>query len=295
MLPGPTAATRILGDHVASTRPTGPLLIERSPRHRFPGPARHVHRACSEYRAPVSSDATLVPLPAPCPTSRAVDIGRGRARVLADRELDRGTVNLSRTTSWRFQPTRCCSSARSVLDIEHCLLARPGTTLADIKVVCPSPVPAQCHHICAANFPGRRRVGRQLHGLGGPDRRLGRGRARGYAHRARRRSLRPRVIAEGIAVTPATEPLRARRPRTASPRPPATIARAGLYQRSDEPGIPISILPVFRRPRINLLNLLSRPQDGRSREYCFIIYVRRTCHRQLVSRFDAGLHAKQAG
>src|SRR3982750_2551045 len=42
-----------------------------------------------------------------------------------------------------------------VLDIEHCLLAPSGTTLADVKVVMSIPVAtAQCHAYLRANVPG---------------------------------------------------------------------------------------------------------------------------------------------
>src|SRR5215203_5624410 len=41
-----------------------------------------------------------------------------------------------------------------VLDIEHCLMAKAGTTLADVKVVVSIPVAtAQCHSYLRANVP----------------------------------------------------------------------------------------------------------------------------------------------
>ena len=42
-----------------------------------------------------------------------------------------------------------------VLDIEHCLVARPGTTLADVKDVLSIPVAtAQCHRFLREQLPG---------------------------------------------------------------------------------------------------------------------------------------------
>ncbi len=69
-----------------------------------------------------------------------------------------------------------------VLDIEHCLMAKPGTTLADVKVVLSIPVAtAQCHTYLRAALPGRA-AGRQLDGRGGADRQRG-GRAWFGGHR----------------------------------------------------------------------------------------------------------------
>ncbi len=42
-----------------------------------------------------------------------------------------------------------------VLDIEHCLVARPGTTLADVKEMLSIPVAtAQCHRFLREQLPG---------------------------------------------------------------------------------------------------------------------------------------------
>ena len=41
-----------------------------------------------------------------------------------------------------------------VLDIEHCLMAKPGTALAEVKVVLSIPVAtAQCHHYLRSHLP----------------------------------------------------------------------------------------------------------------------------------------------
>ena len=185
----------------------------------------------------------------------------------------------------------------AVLDIEHCLLVKPGTTLADVKVVLSIPIAtAQCHayvrnalplaEVRAANSTAE--AARTVSEESGP----------GWA------AIAPRiagevyglvVLADDIADHPGNQTRFVLVARDGVP-PPTGHDRTALviYQRADEPGSLISILQEFAARRINLSNLLSRPtKDGGLGDYCFVIYADGHIADELVADAVRSLRAKQ--
>lgn len=164
-----------------------------------------------------------------------------------------------------------------VLDIEHCLLARPGTTLADVKVLYSIPVAtAQCHaylrnalrdvEILAANSTAEaaRFVAEEsgisaaaiapanaaeLYGLTVLQRNI-----------ADHEGNQTRFVLVGKGHIPA---------QTGHDKTGVVV-----FQRADEPGSLIGILQEFAARRINITQLLSRPtKRGGLGDYCFIMYT----------------------
>jgi prephenate dehydratase len=184
-----------------------------------------------------------------------------------------------------------------VLDIEHCLMARHGTILDDVKVVYSIPVAtAQCHAFLR-NQVGQAEL-RATNSTAEAARLVAEELGAGAA------AVAPRIAAEiyaldvlcaDIADHPGNQTrfvLVARR---------GVPARTGhdrtglvIYQRADEPGSLISILQEFAARRINLSNLLSRPtKDGGLGDYCFIVYADGHVEDELLADAMRALHAKQ--
>ena len=183
-----------------------------------------------------------------------------------------------------------------VLDIEHCLLAQPGTTIDDVKVVLSIPVAtAQCHaylreHVGSAEVratnstaDGARLVAEMGAGVAA------------VAPRAAARVFGLEVIAADIADHPGNQTRFVLVGRAGIPAPTGHD-RTGLvvYQRADEPGSLISILQEFAARRINLSNLQSRPTKGGGLgDYCFIIYADGHVADELLADAMRSLRSKQ--
>jgi len=184
-----------------------------------------------------------------------------------------------------------------VLDIEHCLLAAPGSTLSEIKIVMSIPVAtAQCHLFLRSRLPHA-----EIHAANSTAeaaRQIGESRERGIA------AIAPRVAAElygleiveaGIADNDANQTRFVLVGRHNVP------ARTGhdktalvVYQRADEPGSLISILQEFAARRINLSNLISRPtKNGGLGDYCFILYADGHIEDEIMADVLRSLRAKQ--
>jgi prephenate dehydratase len=185
-----------------------------------------------------------------------------------------------------------------VLDIEHCLLARPGTRLADVVTVLSIPVAtAQCHRFLRENLPSIEI--RAANSTADAARTVSEHDGAGWAAVAPRNAAvlyGLDVIAENI------EDHRGNQTRfvmVGKGRVPAPTGhdRTGIvvYQRADEPGSLISILQEFAARRINIINLLSRPtKDGGLGDYCFVMYMDGHVADELVADALRALHAKQA-
>jgi prephenate dehydratase len=184
-----------------------------------------------------------------------------------------------------------------VLNIEHCLMALPGTTLEQITTVHSIPVAsAQCHaylrnhvghaELRAANSTAEaaRLVAEEF----GPG-------AAAVAPRVSAELYGLEILADDIADHPGNQ---TRFVLVAKEGIPASTGhdRTALviYQRADEPGSLISILQEFAARRINLSNLLSRPtKDGGLGDYCFIVYLDGHLDDELVADAMRSLHSKQ--
>jgi prephenate dehydratase len=184
-----------------------------------------------------------------------------------------------------------------VLDVELCLIARPGETIDDIKTVLSIPVAtAQCHRflrervrtaeVRAANSTaeGARLVAND--GIAG---------VAAIAPRVAAERYGLAVIASDIADHPGNQTRFVVVARDGIPAPTGHDRTAMVvYQRADEPGSLISILQEFAARRINLSNLISRPtKAGGLGDYCFVIYAEAHIADELMADALRDLHAKQ--
>jgi prephenate dehydratase len=189
-----------------------------------------------------------------------------------------------------------------VLDIEHCLLAAPGTKLSDVSLVLSIPVAtAQCSawlreqlskadvHAANSTADAARLVGeRSSAGEKGIA-------ALAPANAAALYGLE--VVAKDIADHAGNQ---TRFVLVAREGIPAATGhdKTGIvvFQRADEPGSLISILQEFAARRINLSLLSSRPtKAGGLGDYCFIIYADGHVADELMADVLRDLHTKQGG
>ena len=184
-----------------------------------------------------------------------------------------------------------------VLDIEHCLMAKAGTSLADVKVVLSIPVAsAQCHtflrtqvgqaELRASNSTAEaaRMVAEEL----GPG-------CAAVAPRTSAVLYGLEILAADIADHRGNQTRFVLVANEGIPAPTGhDVTALVIYQRADEPGSLISILQEFAARRINLSNLLSRPtKDGGLGDYCFVIYADGHVADELVADAMRALHSKQ--
>jgi prephenate dehydratase len=185
-----------------------------------------------------------------------------------------------------------------VLDIEHCLLVSPGTTIDQVKQVLSIPVAtAQCHGYVRRNLP-QAEIG-ATNSTAEAARLVGEDRSGGLAAIAPRASADLyglEVLVADIADHPGNQTRFVAVAKHGIP-PRTGHDRTGLvvYQRADEPGSLISILQEFAARRINLSNLISRPtKNGGLGDYCFIIYADGHIADEIVADAIRQLRAKQA-
>jgi prephenate dehydratase len=184
-----------------------------------------------------------------------------------------------------------------VLDIEHCLLAKPGTTLADVKAVLSIPVAtAQCHAYVRAQLPQAelRAANSTAEAARIVSEEAGTGSA-AIAPRIAGDVYGLAVLAEDIADHPGNQTRFVLVARDGVPaRTGHDLTGLVIYQRADEPGSLISILQEFAARRINLSNLLSRPtKDGGLGDYCFVVYADGHIADELLADAVRSLRAKQ--
>jgi prephenate dehydratase len=184
-----------------------------------------------------------------------------------------------------------------VLDIEHCLLATPGSTLSEIKTVLSIPVAtAQCHlflrtHLADVTIQSADSTAEAA-------RLIGESREHGIA------AIAPRVAAElyGLEIVEAgiadNDSNQTRFVLVGKDHVPGRTGHDKtalvVYQRADEPGSLISILQEFAARRINLSNLISRPtKRGGLGDYCFILYADGHIEDEIMADVLRSLRAKQ--
>ena len=185
-----------------------------------------------------------------------------------------------------------------VIDIEHCLLARPGVGLDDVVQVHSIPVAtAQCHRYLRERLPDAEVLA--ANSTADAARTVSEDSAASAA-------LAPRVaadmygldvIAENIADHEGNQTRFVLVAREGIPAPTGHDRTAlVIYQRADEPGSLVSILQEFTARRINLSNLTSRPtKAGGLGDYCFIVYAESHVADELLADTMRALHAKQGG
>ena len=225
----------------------------------------------------------------------AADSGEVDLGFVAIENSIEGTVNLSQD-ELAFNH-ELLIQREVVLDIEHCLLAKPGTAVADIEAVLSIPVAsAQCHAFL------RNQVGaaelRAANSTAEAARLVAADSGRTLAAVAPRVSAdlyRLEVLAADIADHPGNQTRFVAVAREGIPAPTGhDVTALVIYQRADEPGSLISILQEFAARRINLINLLSRPtKAGGLGDYCFVVYAEGHVADELVADAMRALHAKQ--
>ena len=183
-----------------------------------------------------------------------------------------------------------------VLDIELCLVAKPGTSVDDVKELLSIPVAtAQCHRFLRQRLPGiephaANSTAEAARLVADDD-----GASAAIAPRVAAARYGLDVIAADIADHPGNQTRFVVVARDGIP------ARTGhdrtgmvVFQRADEPGSLISILQEFAARRINLSNLLSRPtKAGGLGDYCFVIYADAHIDDEVLADALRALHAKQ--
>jgi len=186
-----------------------------------------------------------------------------------------------------------------VLNIEHCLLALPGTQLSDVREVWSMPVAtAQCHaylrrelkdvevYSATSTAEAARRIGTEkLSGVAAiaPE---SAGALYGLTPVARNiadhENNQTRFVLVGKNYIP---------PATGHDRTAIVV-----FQRANEPGSLISILQEFAARRIDLSHLSSRPtKNSGLGDYCFIMYAAGHIENELMADALRELRAKQGG
>jgi prephenate dehydratase len=184
-----------------------------------------------------------------------------------------------------------------VLDIEHCVLAKQGATLAAIETLFSIPVAtAQCHEYVRTQL-GKAEV-RAANSTAEAARIVSESSGNTTAAIAPRNAAQLYgldVIAENIADHAGNQTRFVLIGKHAIPAPSGHDRTAlVVFQRADEPGSLISILQEFAARRINLSQLLSRPtKRGGLGDYCFVIYADGHVKDELMADVLRELWAKQ--
>jgi len=184
-----------------------------------------------------------------------------------------------------------------VLDIEHCILGRPGATLRDVKVLLSIPVAtAQCHNFVRTELPDVEV--RAANSTAEAARLVAEDQASAMAAIAPANAAPMyglEVLRRNIADHEGNQ---TRFVLVGRDRIPARTGhdKTGLvvFQRADEPGSLIGILQEFAARRINLQQLLSRPtKRGGLGDYCFVIYADGHIADEVMADALRDLRAKQ--
>jgi prephenate dehydratase len=239
----------------------------------------------------------LVPLVSMAAVLQSVADGTVDVGFVAIENSIEGTVNL--TQDGLIFNHDLLIQREVVIDVEQCLLGRPGTRLADIKVVLSIPIAtAQCMRFLTAELPEAEL--RAANSTAEAAREVGEDQVRGLA------AIAPRIAADLYALDVLAGDIA---DHDGNQTRFVVVAREGIpsptghdkttvviYQRADEPGSLISILQEFAARRINLSKLESRPtKEGGLGDYCFVIDADGHIGDELVADALRALHAKQGG
>ena len=239
--------------------------------------------------------ATLLPLRTMPDVLDAVRDGAADLGFVALENSIEGTVNV--TLDALLFDHELLIQREVVLDIEHCLMAPAGTTLADVKLVYSIPVAsAQCHGYLRRVAPQADL--RAANSTAEAARTVGELREPGMAAVAPRASAvlyGLEILAADIADHAGDQTRFVLVSRTGVPAPTGHDKTSLLvFQRADEPGSLLSILQEFAARRINLSNLLSRPtKAGGLGDYCFFVEAEGHVADEVLADALRDLHAKQ--
>jgi prephenate dehydratase len=190
-----------------------------------------------------------------------------------------------------------------VMDVHLHLMARPGTSLEDIRTVSSYPhALAQCQKFLAKTLPGVEQ--RAANSTADAARALGDPEASG-ADGAGGAAIAPRIAAEryGLAIVaedvedhPENQTRFVLVARTRVPAPTGHDKTSIVcFQRADHPGSLHGILGQFAARNINLTKLESRPTKQGLGDYCFVIDLTGHLGDEVVADCLRDLHASLAG
>lgn len=224
--------------------------------------------------------------------SEAVDLG-----VVPIENSIEGTVNFTQDAlSFDYD---LLIQREIVLDIEHCLVALPGATLAGIDTVLSIPVAtAQCHRFLREKLPQAEvRAANSTADAAKMVASEGNVKTAAVAPRNAAALYGLEVLATNIADHAGNQTRFVVVGRSGIPAPTGhDVTGIVVYQRADEPGSLISILQEFAARRVNITHLLSRPtKAGGLGDYCFVMYLDGHIADELVADALRALHAKQGG
>ena len=184
-----------------------------------------------------------------------------------------------------------------VLDIEHCIVGKPGSALAKITTLYSIPVAtAQCHEYLRTTMPAvevqaaNSTAEAAKHVSESTDHTVA-----AIAPKSAATLYGLDVLAHNIADHGGNQTRFVLVGKDTIPAPTGHDRTAVVvFQRADEPGSLISILQEFAARRINLSQLLSRPtKRGGLGDYCFIMYADGHITDELVADALRDLRAKQ--
>ncbi len=237
---------------------------------------------------------TLLPLPTMPDVLDAVRDQRVDLGFVAIENAIEGTVNV--TLDALLFDHSLVIQREVVLDIEHCLMAVAGTTLADVKQVFSIPVAtAQCHAYLRRVVPHAEL--RAANSTAEAARMVGERNEPGIAAVAPRAAAELYgldILAADIADHPGNQTRFVVVARSGVPAPTGHDKTSLLvFQRANAAGSLLSILQEFAARRINLTNLLSRPAKTGLGDYCFFVEAEGHIADEVLADALRDLHAKQ--
>jgi prephenate dehydratase len=243
------------------------------------------------------ADAELVDLPTIPDVLRAVEAGVVDVGFVPIENAIDGTVRLAQD-ALAFNH-ELLIQREVVLDVEQCLMARPGTALADVKAVVSITVAtAQCQAYLDRQLPGvEQRAANSTAEAARAVSESGEAGLAAIGPEIAARLYGLEVIARDIADHDGNQTRFVLLARDGIPAPTGhDKTTLVVYQRANEPGSLISILQEFAARRINLSRLESRPtKAGGLGDYCFVIDADGHVADELVADVLRDLHAKQGG
>ena len=270
--------------------------VSSSPSVAFLGPAGTFTEQALLSQADLAA-LRLVALPTIPEVLRAVEAGDVDLGFVPIENAIEGTVNLSQDAlAFTHQ---LLIQREVVLDVEQCLMARPGTGVGDVTQVLSIPVAtAQCQAFLSERLPGAEL--RAANSTAEAARLVGTSEAAGVA------AIGPEIAAKLYGLDVIARDIA---DHDGNQTRFVVVARDGVsaptghdkttivvYQRANEPGSLISILQEFAARRINLSKLESRPtKAGGLGDYCFVIDAEGHIADELLADCLRDLHAKQGG
>jgi prephenate dehydratase len=189
-----------------------------------------------------------------------------------------------------------------ILDVHLHLMARPGTTLADVERVASIPVAtAQCRRFLTEQLPSVQSVATNSTAeaarlLGEGDPALSARPTAAIAPRLAAKLYGLEILAEDVEDHPDNQTRFVSLARSGIPAPSGHDRTSiACFQSADHPGSLYAILGQFAARNINLSKLESRPTKKALGDYCFIIDFEGHVADAVVSDCLRDLHAELAG